>query len=154
MKHKKGRNLSKDKFLASYNGHYRSIARLIKKHKHRALIGFILNLLEGVTSVERLSRQLQRDYNLTFRLIDEIKDANAKLFRDLPKETFNKVTELFAELNFLISRRLHEIQLALYHNREIPNTRLPATQLRKSIKAPKKTNKRRSRSRTVKKAKR
>lgn len=129
-KKRQQRKPSKDKFPVQYGKHFNSIARLLKRHKNKQFVGYVFNLLEGVTSVERRSRELQRDFNLTFRLIDEIKDANAELYKDLPDETFNKVTDLFAELNYLVSQRLSAAQLALYHNREIPNTRLKAIPLR------------------------
>jgi hypothetical protein len=121
-----------DKFLNEYNRQLGSISRILKNHKQKQFIGYVLNLLEGATSVERRARELQRDFNLTFRLIDEIKDANAELYRNLPDETFNRLTDSFADLNYLISQRLHAVQLALYDNREIPYTKLRAIPLRKT----------------------
>lgn len=135
----KKRKPLKDKFPKQYGSRFNSIARLLKSHKSKQFVGYVFNLLEGVTSVERRARELQRDFNLTFRLIDDIKDANAELYKDLPDETYQKVTNLFSELNYLVSQRLSAAQLALYHNREIPSTRLKAVPLRDPNKQKKRT---------------
>lgn len=138
------RRCSKDQFLIKYNKRFSSISRLMRKSDQKAFLGYILNLLEGVTSVERLARQLQGDFNTTYRIIEELKNAEAVAYKKLSNESYRKAVVLLDELSFIVSQRLSVAQNALFFNREIPSTRLPIIPLRKPSKQSRKGGTRRT----------